>query len=113
MEAGLREDGGQGAPHPREPLPSSPGGGGACLSTHLADGRLLEQVLGLDQLRQEEGPLGQLGVELQAGLLLKQPHDVVVVLHPDTDRHRGALNTSLFHGFALLAATGECLGLLR
>lgn len=100
----MREDGGQRAP---PPLPQgappllSWGGGGACLSTHLADGRLLEQVLGLDQLRQEEGPLGQLGVELQAGLLLKQPHDVVVVLHPDTDRHRGALNTALFDGFAL------------
>lgn len=109
MEAGDRE------PPPGSPSPplKGRGGGGACLSTHLADGRLLEQVLGLDQLRQEEGPLGQLGVELQAGLLLKQPHDVVVVLHPDTDRHRGALNTSLFDGFALLAATGECLGLLR
>lgn len=70
-------------------------GGGVCLSTHLADSRLLELVLGLDQLRQEEGPLGQLGVVLQAGLLLKQPHDVVMVLHPDMDRHRGA-STLLF-----------------
>lgn len=91
---GQRE--GVGGQHLQGAPPLLSWGGGACLSTHLADSRLLELVLGLDQLRQEEGPLGQQGVVLQAGLLLKQPHNVVVVLHPDTDRHRGAIGTALF-----------------
>lgn len=55
--------------------------------TNLADGGLVLLVLRLHQLGQEEGPLGQLRVLLEARLLLEQPHDVVVVLDPGGRKH--------------------------